>query len=127
MIERSGFARERARPVVIWLVVAGLALAAAILLLAQPRVADAEADDAMPVRTASLEDTAARPIASALPEEPAPSTPERPSGTELIEVCGLGWVEPDTSGAWSPAASTEPDVVARQRALLESIRRDDGE
>jgi hypothetical protein len=49
------------------------------------------------------------------------------SGTELVEVCGVGWVQPDASGSIDAPLRSVPDVVASQRALLESLRQDGGE
>jgi hypothetical protein len=54
--------------------------------------------------------------------------PTAASGTELIEVCGVGWVAPDASGAADRAAvGADNDVLASQRALLDAVRRKDGD
>jgi hypothetical protein len=125
---RGSIAATWARPGVVRTIVAGLVLAAVIVWLSLPRGADGDVDGAAPARPAVAA------VASRIAQSPAQegvgpeSSSSRPSGSELIEVCGLGWVEPDASGAWDTAAAgAVPDVVASQRAVLESIRRSDGD
>jgi len=113
---------------VVWTIIAGLLLAAVIVWLSLPRQADADAEDDAAVRTA-LDGDATRSAGSASHGDLDPAfSSSRPSGSELIEVCGLGWVEPNASGVWDTAAvSAVPDVLASQRAVLDSIRRNDGD
>lgn len=110
-------------------IVAALVLVAALAIVVWKAFAPGDpetggVDLALPMLSTS--------IASAPSSEPAASDPEPstagPSGTEMVEVCGLGWVPVDASGTWDMrTVRAVPDVVASQRAVLDAIRRDDGE
>ena len=73
-------------------------------------------DPAAPSSATSSDDTA-----TALPATAA-------GGTKLIEVCGIGGVPPDATGAADLAAvAGRRDVLASQRAVLETLRDRDGQ
>jgi hypothetical protein len=106
-----------------------LVVVAAIAIVAWKSFVSVDRGEANPAETPAV---ASPSIASAAAEaEAAPQdagTPEGgASGTELVEVCGVGWVQPDASGSIETPLRAVPDVVASQRALLESLRQDDGE
>ena len=118
---------RRAWPAIVWIAATLAAIAALVVAWDPPTSSEAAAVLAMP-SLPSLPDPAA--AASDPTHEDANSglPPTAASGTELIEVCGVGWVPPDASGAADRAAvSAEPDVLASQRALLDALRRRDGE
>jgi hypothetical protein len=110
-------------------IVAALVVVAAVAIVAWKSFASVDRDEANAGESAVVSSPS---IASAAAEaEAAPQgagTPEGgASGTELVEVCGVGWVQPDASGSIDGPLRSVPDVVASQRALLESLRQDDGE
>jgi len=128
-MRRGRFAGRWLRPRTVWSLVAALAFAGAIVWLSWPRNTDDRDEAAAAAITAPVARDVVRALETARNEE-ADAAPASalPSGRELVEVCGVGWVEADASGALDVSAVvTVPDVVASQRALLESIRQSDGE
>jgi len=104
-----------------------LVIAALVFAWDPPTSPQAAAVLAMP-SLPSLPDPAAPAGGSANADAGSALPPTAASGTELIEVCGVGWVPPDASGAADRAAvGADNDVLASQRALLEALRRRDGE
>ena len=129
MTSRKTFAGTWWRPRALWSLGGVAVLAGAIVWLSQPGDGTAATDEAPALASGPADHDALRPLPATLREEPGVAFgSRRPSGSELIEVCGLGWVEPDASGALDTGAvKAVPDVVASQRALLASLRRTDGE
>jgi hypothetical protein len=105
-----------------WLVTLLLA-AAAIVWLSQPRPPQLAVERTGVARDAPVPPQA---LATAPADEeraPSPEDASHASGSELVEVCGVGWVEADAGGAWDvQAVGALPEVSRSQRALLESLR-----
>ncbi len=110
-----------------WIAGALAVVAALVLAWQRPSSPDAAAVLAMP-SLPSLPDPAAAAPDSAHEDANAGPLPPAASGSELIEVCGVGWVPPDASGGADRAAvGSDRDVLASERALLDALRRKDGE
>ncbi|HZW74623.1 MAG TPA: hypothetical protein VFF43_13810, partial [Caldimonas sp.] len=113
-------------PAIVW-IAATLAAIAALVFLWQPPSSPEAAALAMP-SLPSLPDPAAAASDAAAADANSALPPTAASGTELIEVCGVGWVPPDATGAADLAAvAADRDVLASQRAVLDALRRRDGE
>ena len=124
-MQRRSSANTWIRPRVLWSVIASLAAAAAIVWLSQPRRGDDAPASIAVVSAAAREPGAA--VAASDEESSAPAaTSALPSGSELIEVCGVGWIDADGARG-SHAIGSLPDVDASQRALVDSLRRNEGE
>ena len=118
---------RRAWPAIVWIAATLAAIAALVFAWEPPKSSEAAAVLAMP-SLPSLPDPAA--AASDPTHEDATTglPPTAASGTELIEVCGVGWVPPDASGAADRAAvGAEPDVLASQRGLLDAFWQDNNQ
>ena len=110
-----------------WIAATLAVVAALVFVWNPPSSPEAAAVLAMPALP-SLPDPAAPAPDSTHEDAGAALPPTAASGTELIEVCGVGWVPPDASGAADLAAVTgDRDVLASQRALLDALRQREGE
>ena len=118
---------RRAWPAIVWIAGTLAVIGALVFAWDPPTSPQAAAVLAMPSLPSLPDPAATAPDSSnadagrALPQTAA-------SGAELIEVCGVGWVAPDASGTADVAAvAADRDVLASQRALLDALRRRDGE
>jgi hypothetical protein len=118
---------RRAWPAIVWIAGTLAAIAALVFLWQPPSSPEAAAALALP-SLPSLPDPAAAASEAAGADASGGLPPTAASGTELIEVCGVGWVPPDATGAADLAAvAADRDVLASQRAVLDALRRRDGE
>jgi hypothetical protein len=114
-------------PAIVWIAGTLTVVAALVFAWDPPTSPQAAAVLAMP-SLPSLPDPAAPSSETANADANRSLAPTAASGTELIEVCGVGWVAPDASGAADRAAvGADNDVLASQRALLDAVRRKDGD
>ncbi|MBV9891031.1 MAG: hypothetical protein JO090_09120 [Rhizobacter sp.] len=112
---------------IVW-IAATLAIVAALVFAWQPTSGPQGAAVLAMPSLPSLPDPAAATPDAAHEDANGGLPPMAASGTELIEVCGVGWVPPDASGAADRAAvGSDRDVLASERALLEALRRKDGD
>jgi len=120
---------RRAASTVAWIAATLLVVVALVFAWEPPPNPDVAAATAMPLPSLpSLPDPAAPASVLAREDADAGLATTGASGTELIEVCGVGWVPPDASGAVDRGAvAGDRDVLASQRTLLAAMRRDDGE
>jgi hypothetical protein len=118
---------RRAWPAIVWIAGTLAVVGALVFAWDPPTSPQAAAVLAMP-SLPSLPDPAAPSGRAASADAGDALPPTAASGTELIEVCGVGWVPPDASGAADVAAvAGDRDVLASQRALLDGLRNADGE
>jgi hypothetical protein len=118
---------RRSASAVAWIAGTLLVIAALVIGWDPPPNPDRAAALALP-SLPTLPDPAS-PSPGSVPEDAGAALPTTgASGTELIEVCGVGWVPPDASGAADRAAvAADRDVLASQRTLLDALRSRDGE
>jgi hypothetical protein len=118
---------RRAASAIGWIAATLLVIGALVFAWDPPPNPDVAASMALP-SLPSLPDPAAPSSGASSEDANGTLPPTVASGTELIEVCGVGWVAPDASGAADRAAvGADNDVLASQRALLDAVRRKDGD